>query len=120
MQRAQGNQTWDEERQPLIDMHTTWDQYYSIDTDIRNATQSHSRANPLLDAEEISSWESNWAFQSYTASLDRLSNANRIHYTSTFDTTNAAVNFYFLLCLALFPLAGLLALWGIATRLKDF
>jgi hypothetical protein len=120
MQRAKDNQTWDEERQPLVDMHTTWGQYYSIDTDIRNATQNHSRANPLLDAEEISSWESNWAFQSYTAALDRLSNANRIHYTSTFDTTNAAVNSSFILSLALFPLAGLLALWGIAARLKDF
>jgi hypothetical protein len=120
MQKAHANQTWDEEIQPLADMDTTWSQYYSIDDEIRSATQDHSRANPLLDAEEISTWRSNWAFQSYTDALDSLSNANRAHYIHTFGDANASLNLYFKLNLILFPLAGLLGAWGIWMRLKDF
>jgi hypothetical protein len=120
MQKAHTNQTWDEELQPLKTMDTTWNQYYSIDSEIQGATQRHERANPLLDAEEISSWESNWAFQSYTAALDSLSNVNRWHYTATFEDASSSTQLFFTLNLILLPLAGLLALAGLTIRFRDF
>src|SRR6185312_7354645 len=120
MQQVHINQAWAEETQPLAVMDSTWNQYYAIDSEIRSATQNHSRANPLLDAEEISTWESNWAFKSYTDALDSLSNVNRAHYIQTFNAANDALALYFKLNLVFFPLAGLLGAWGIWLRLKDF
>lgn len=120
MRTVHANQTWDEELQPLKTMDTTWNQYYTIDSEIQSATQRHGRTNPLLDAEEISSWESNWAFQSYTTALDDLSNVNRWHYSATFEDASFSAQLYFTLNLILLPLAALLALTGLALRFRDF
>lgn len=120
MRQARANQTWDEELQPLANMDSTWHEYDTINAEIRAAIQKHDRANPLLDAEEISTWESNWAFKDYTDALDGLSQVGRIHYTYAVNAIGNALNLYFKLDLIFFPLAGLLGSWGIWTRLKDF
>ncbi|HEX7736539.1 MAG TPA: tetratricopeptide repeat protein [Ktedonobacteraceae bacterium] len=120
MNQAHADQTWDEELEPLAKMDSTWKQYTTIDGDIRDATQNKSLANPLLAAEEASTWNSYWAFQSYTDALDSLSSANRVHYAFTLNTVSDALNLSFRLNLIFFPLAGLLGAWGIWVRLKDF
>ena len=120
MNNARVSQIWAEADQPVQDMGDAWNDYVSIEHDIQNATQKQDRPTPLLDAEEISTWQSNWAFKSLTDALDKLDQANRVHYDQTFSDTSTSLNLYFVLCLALFPLAGLLGMWGIWIHLKDF
>lgn len=120
MNQAHADQTWNEELEPLARMDDTWKQYTAIDVDIRDATQSKSLANPLLAAEEASTWNSYWAFQSYTDALDSLSSVNRVHYAFTLGAVSDALSLSFKLNLIFFPLTGLLGAWGIWTRLKDF
>jgi hypothetical protein len=120
MQRARANQTWVEEIQPLADMDTYWNQYYSIDPQIRSAARNQSNPNWLHDAEFISTGTSNQAFGNFTNAVDRLSQANRDHYTATLNDAQSALTLSFVLSLVLFPLAGLLAVGGIAIRLNDF
>lgn len=120
MHKAHANQTWVEEIQPLKDMDTFWSQYHTIDGQIRSTTENLSDPHRLNDAESISTGKSNQAFGNFTNAVDRLSQANRDHYTQTLHETQGMLLRSFLLCLVLFPLAGLLAVWGIAIRLKDF
>lgn len=120
MQKAQRNQTWVEEIQPLTDMDTSWKQYSSFDPQIRQKAQDQSNPNRLNDAELLSTGASNRAFSHFTDAVDRLSTANRDHYAATLDATNGALLTSFVLSLILFPLAGLLAVWGVGMRFKDF
>lgn len=120
MQKAHGNQTWEEEIQPLTDMDTYWGQYHAIDGQIRSTAENQGDANRVLDAEFISTGKSNQAFGSFTDAVGRLSQANRDHYNATLSQAQGALMLSFVLCLVLFPLAGLLAVWGIGMRLKDF
>lgn len=120
MHNAHANQTWVEEIQPLADMDTYWNQYDSIDPQIRSIARTQNNPNWLHDAESLSTGKSNQAFSHFTDAVARLSQANRDHYTATFNDAHNALAFSFVLSLVLFPLAGLLAVWGIAIRLKDF
>ena len=120
MQQAHGNQTWTEELAPLQNIDTYWKQYDTIDGQIRSAAEQQGDPKRLLNAEAISTGPSNQAEGRFTNAVTQLSNANQEHYNQTFSAINNTLMLSFWLCLALFPLVGLLALWGITIRLKDF
>lgn len=117
---AQNNRTWTEEDQPLADMNTYWSKYFGLDSQIRSAAQNQSDPKHLLTAERISTGQSNQAFNQFTVAVDQLAQANQDQYNQTFNSINGTIMLYFVLSLVLFPLTGLLALWGVAQRLKDF
>ncbi|GCE20010.1 tetratricopeptide repeat protein [Dictyobacter kobayashii] len=120
---AQANRTWPEEDQPLQDMHTQWAKYYSIDGSMRSTAQvTDGIASPthLLQAEQISTGDSNATFSNFTTAVDHLRQANAGHYTTTVQATQNTLSLYSLLSLFLFISLGLLAVWGVMYRLKDF
>lgn len=119
MQNAQNNLTWTEEQSPLQEMTTDWNQYYSLDSQIRSDATNQGDPNRLLTAEALSTGNSNTAFGHFTNAVSQLSAADQGHYNITRDATSQALGLYFILSLVLFPLAGLLAVWGISLRLKD-
>lgn len=120
MQNAQNNLTWTEEESPLQQMSADWNQYYSLDSQIRSDATNQTDSNRLLTAEALSTGDSNRDFARFTNAVSQLSAADQSHYNITRDATSQALQRSFLLGLVLFPLAGLLAVWGIAIRLKDF
>jgi len=120
IQGAHANQTWQEEIQPLANIDIYWGEYHTIDGQIRSTAQNQSDPTRLLDAEAISTGKSNQAFGKFINAVGQLSQANLKHYNQTLQSAQGSLTLDFLLCLILFPLAGLLSLWGIAVRLKDF
>ncbi len=120
LDQAQANQTWQEEITPLQNMKSSWHTYSSIDGQMRTAAQNQSNPKRLLTAEGLSTGDSNRAFNRFFTAVTQLAQANQNHYNQTFQGINTTLMVYFLLCLILFPLTGLLALWGIFMRLKDF
>lgn len=120
IQKAQANQTWVEEIQPLADIHTYWNQYHAIDPQIRSDAVNLQDPNHLNTAEALSTGKSNQAFSKFVDAVGRLSQANRDHYTTTRNQASQSLTLNITLSLLLFPLAGLLAAWGIWIRLKDF
>lgn len=120
MQNAQNNLTWTEEESPLQQMPESWNQYYSLDSQIRSDAINQTDPNRLLTAEALSTGNSNRDFARFINTVSQLSAADQGHYNTTRDATSQALGLFFGLSLVLFPLAGLLAVWGIAMRLKDF
>jgi hypothetical protein len=120
MQNAQNNLTWTEEQSPLQQMTTNWNQYVNIDGQIRSDVTNQSDPNRLLTAEALSTGNSNSAFGHFTDAVSQLSAADQGHYNTTRDATSQSLGLSFLLSLVLFPLTGLLAVWGVWLRLKDF
>jgi len=120
IQQAHTNQTWTEELRPLADMDTFWRQYRGLDGQIRDLATRQTDPNRLLTAETLSTGASNRALSAFLAAVNRLGQANHLHYLQTLDQTRGALMRDFWFSLLLFPLAGLLAVWGIAIRLKDF
>ncbi len=113
--KAKANRTWVEEDQPLTDIQVNWATYFQIDSNIR----SSANAGHILDAERLSTGNSNMAFGKFSAAVDSLSQANRDHYNIALNDTQGALTLYIFLS-AILPLIGLSAAWGIAQRLKDF
>lgn len=120
IQRAQDNRTWPSEDQPLGDMRTSWATYYNIDGQIRVEANNTKDAQRIYKAEQLSTGQSNMAYRTFADAVSRLSKANYDHYHTTLNMTQAAFSTDILLCALLYPLVGLLALWGIASRLRDF
>lgn len=120
MQNAQNNLTWTEEQSPLQQMTTDWNQYDTIDGQIRSDATNQRDPNHLLTAEALSTGNSNSAFGHFTDAVSQLSAADQGHYNTTRDATSQSLGLSFLLSLVLFPLTGLLAVWGVWLRLKDF
>ena len=118
--QAHGNRTWPEEDKPLADIDTFWGQYTGIDSQIRTAALNQGDPQHLLTAEGLSTGNSNKAFGNFYSAVTQLAQANQSHYDQTFQSINNTLMLYFVLSLMLFPLVGLLALWGITSRLKDF
>ncbi|GHO48798.1 hypothetical protein KSX_69610 [Ktedonospora formicarum] len=118
--RARNNRTWKEEDQPLTDMQHNWSTYYTIDARIRDAAGNGSDQQQILQAEHISTGESNQTFSKFLDAVDRLSQANRAHYQETFAGIHSTLAISLLLYSLLYPLVGLAAAWGIARRFKDF
>ncbi len=116
MASAQANRTWIEEDQPLADMKDSWNRYFFIDGQIRSAANT----NHLIEAESLSTGESNTTFSKFTNAVDALGQANRGHYDGTFQSVQGALLLYIYLSAILFPLIGLCAVWGISQRMKDF
>ncbi len=79
---------------------------------------SQSDANRIHDAQVLSTGKSNDNFYAFTKAVDRLSQVNRDYYNRTYAAINAALTDFIPLSLLLFPLIGLLALWGTTRRLK--
>ena len=120
IQQAVGNQTWPEEVQPLAAMQSSWKTYTSIDPQIRALATNMFNPNRIHDAQALSTGKSNENFSAFTSAVDRLSQVNRNYYNKTYAATDAALMVFIPLSLVLFPLIGLLALWGTARRLKYF
>ncbi|GHO87566.1 tetratricopeptide repeat protein [Dictyobacter formicarum] len=121
--RAQANRTWPEEDQPLQDMHNWWAKYYGIDGSIRSTAQvtdGIASSTHLLQAEKLSTGDSNTAFGNFTTAVDHLRQANDGHYSATLQATQITLNVYSLFSLVLFISLGILAVWGVMYRLKDF
>ena len=117
---AQKNQTWQEEIQPLAAMQTNWQQYASLDGQIRTTATNLSDPQRILHAETISTGSSNKTFGKFTDAVDALSQANRMHFNQTFQETSGYLSFFALACVILLPLFGLCVVWGVYLRLKDF
>jgi hypothetical protein len=117
---AKKNQTWTEEIQPLADMQNTWNAYYAIDGQIRSAATNSSDPQNLHTAGIINTGKSDNAFKSFTDAVDRLKAANYDHYYNTLNTTQSMLNLSILLSAIIFPLIGILAVWGISRRFRDF
>ncbi|HEY5003333.1 MAG TPA: tetratricopeptide repeat protein, partial [Ktedonobacteraceae bacterium] len=121
IQQVDGNRVWPaEEDQPLADMQSHWNTYTSIDPQIRALAENTANPNRIHDAQAVSTGQSNENFYAFTTALDRLSTVSRDHYTTTYTITNATLMYFIPLSILLFLLIGLLAVWGIARRLKDF
>ncbi len=118
IQQAVANKTWPEEVQPLAAMQSYWQTYTSIDLQIRAQATNTADANRIHDAQVLSTGKSNDNFYAFTIAVDRLSQVNRGYYNRTYVATNAALTSFIPLSLLLFPLIGLLALWGTTRRLK--
>ncbi len=117
---AINNRTWSEEDQPLADLQSNWNHYTLIDGRLRSTAISMNDPNHLRQAEELSTGESNHAFTEFFNAVSGLSQANRAHYTHSYEQATGDLARFILLCELLFPLIGLSALWGITQRLKDF
>lgn len=120
IKQAQANRTWPEEDQPLADIQSSWNNYYAIDGQIRQKAQDKTDVNRVLDAETLSTGDSNRTFDTFSSAVDQLSKANSNHYQTTYADTQGRLSLYITLSLTLFPLMGLVAIWGVTRRLKDF
>jgi hypothetical protein len=116
---AKKNQTWVEEIQPLADMQTDWNAYYTIDAQIRAAANNNSDPQRLHTAGIINTTKSDDTFGEFINAVDRLKTANYDHYYATLNTTQSTLSIYILLSAILFPVIGLIAIWGISQRFKD-
>lgn len=118
--RAHANRTWPEEDQPLADMDKQWSTYSHIDAQIRTTANNVAMPTHLLDAERLSTGTSNQAFESFTDAVNRLRMANYDHYNATLKEIQGTLQTLIPLSTLLFPFTGLLAVWGISRRLRDF
>ncbi len=118
--KAHANRTWPEEDQPLNNIDPNWDTYYSIDDNIRSIANDTSNPNHLQDAERLSTGDSNKSFSGFIDAVDQLRAANYDHYHATYDATKGSLQSLITWCFLLFPCCGLVALWGVTQRLKDF
>lgn len=120
MQQAHANQTWVEELRPLTEMDASWRQYDGLDAQIRSRATQQNDPERLLTAESLSTGPSSRAFSAFLAAVNQLGQANHEQYLLTLDAVQGALVRDTWFSLLLFPLAGLLALGGIALRLQDF
>lgn len=121
MQQVGSNRAWpNEEDRPLADMQLHWSTYTSIDPQIRALANDTANPNRIHDAQTLSTNRSNDNFYTFTDAVDNLSRINRDHYTAIYQVTYATTAHFIPLSIILFPLAGLLAVWGISRRLRDF
>jgi hypothetical protein len=120
IKQAVANQTYNEEKQPLTDIQAHWSTYTSIDPHIRTLANTTTNPQRIHDAQELSTGASNESFAMFTSAVDQLSTVNRTHYNSTYNAMNTMLTRLMLLSITLFPLLGLVAVWGTSRRLKDF
>ncbi len=121
IQQVGNNRAWpNEEDQPLADMQSHWNTYTSIDPQIRALATNTANPNRIHDAQALSTGKSNDNFYAFTTAVDQLIAVNREHYTATYKVTYDNVTRSIPLSIILFPLIGLLAVWGISRRLRDF
>jgi hypothetical protein len=117
--RAQNNRTWPQEDQPLADMQTNWQRYTQIDPQIRTLAENTANPQHILNAEKLSTGQSNTTFGQFENAVNRLSQANALHYQMTLTATQNTLTDFTFWCIFLFPLIGLAAAWGILHRFKD-
>ena len=118
--QVQANRTWPEEDQPLAAMQTNWNGYFTIDGHIRAAARNTGDPQRIITAERISTGISNQTFGKFTDAVDQLSLVDRGHFDQTYASEAANLTLYTTLGLVLFPLIGLVAVWGVSRRFKDF
>jgi len=121
IQQVGSNRAWpNEEDQPLANIQSHWNTYTSIDPQIRALATNTANLNRIHDAQTLSTGKSNDNFYAFSDAVDHLSQANRDHYTATYEVTYDNLTRSIPLNIILFPLTGLLAVWGISRRLRDF
>jgi hypothetical protein len=117
---AKQNQTYNEEKKPLSDMDSEWKAYTDIDTTIRTTANNTAQSDDILAAEKISTGPSNATFGNFTNAVITLSNVNNNYYQQFLNTMNGQLSILIQLSAIIYVVFGLLAVWGIAGRLKDF
>lgn len=120
IKQAVANQTYNEEKQPLTDIQAHWSMYTTIDPRIRTLANTTTNPQRIHDAQKLSTGASNESFSMFTNAVDQLSTVNRTYYNSTYSAMNTMLTRLILLSITLFPLLGLVAVWGTSRRLKDF
>ena len=121
IQQVGGNLAWpDEENQLLANMQAHWNTYTSIDPQIRALATNAANPNRIHDAQVLSTGKSNDNFYAFTDAADHLIAVNRDHYTASYNALYGSLTRLIPLSVVLFPLIGLLGVWGITSRLKDF
>lgn len=117
---AFANQSHPEEAQLLQNMQANWDRFYQIDAQIRQTASNVANPNRVIDAERLSTGDSNTALAGFVQEAEALAALNRSDYNQALASTRATLTQTILLSYILFPLIGLAAVWGIARRLKEF
>jgi hypothetical protein len=118
--QAKTNQTYPEEISPLSTMDSTWQSYTNIDTTIRATANSTTQSDAIQAAETISTGPSNKTFGNFINTVITLSDVNNNYYQQFLNTMNGQLAIIIQLSAIIYVVFGLLAVWGIAGRLKDF
>jgi fructosamine-3-kinase len=101
-------------------MQTNWNGYFTIDGRIRAAARNTGDPQRIITAERISTGISNQTFGKFTDAVDQFRLVDRGHFDQTYTSESANLALFTTLGLVLFPLIGLVAVWGASRRLKDF
>jgi hypothetical protein len=117
---AFANQSHPEDAQALEDIQANWDRFYQIDGQVRQASSNTANPNRVIDAERLSTGDSNTAVAGFTQAAEQLGAVNRGDYNQALAATRDTLTRTILLSYILFPLLGLAAVWGISRRLKEF
>ena len=117
---AQQNRALAGDSAPLQAMQTNWQTYTTIDGQIRAAARNTSDPNNILDGERISTGISNQAFGRFADAVAQLGRVNRNAFNTTYTFEAGNLQLYTTLALLLFPILGLLTVWGITLRFKYF
>lgn len=117
---ALANHSHPEDAQALKDIQTNWNRFYQIDGQVRQAANNTANPNRVIDAERLSTGDSNTAVAGFTQAAEQLGAVNRGAYNQALAATRDTLTRTIPLSSMLFPLIGLAAVWGIAHRLKEF
>jgi hypothetical protein len=117
---AVANQTWPEESQPLGALQAHWNAYIALDAQIRIKATNTADLDHINEAERLSTGQSNQTLSAFTTAINELSAVNRSYFEQTDANEATVLSLTIVWSLALFPLVGLLTVWGISLRLKDF
>jgi hypothetical protein len=117
---AFANQPHPEDAKNLKDIQANWDRFYQIDEQVRLAANNTANPNRVIDAERLSTGDSNTAVAAFTQAAEQLGTVNQGYYNQALTSTRDTLTRTILLSYLLFPLIGLAAVWGIAYRLKEF
>ncbi len=114
------NRRWPAEDEPLNTLEQGWKTYYVLDAQIRAIAKDRADPNGLVKAERVSTEGSDVVFEGFIAAADRLQKINDEVFQQTRKQAEANISGAQTISMVLFPLAGLVAIWGISLRWKDF
>jgi hypothetical protein len=118
--RTKNNRTWPEEDQSLVDMLNNWHTYQANDSEVRAKAMETNNPQRFTQAEQLSTGNATQTFTSFTAAVDRLDEVNRRYFDRTASEAANSTASSALWSIVLFPVVGLLAVWGIWRRVGDF
>jgi hypothetical protein len=102
--------------QLLVRLHADWQQYNTVSAGI-NSAQTPSN---VTNAETQHIAGAGQAINGFTSTVDRFSLLNYNSYATRFAAAKARLTLLTTWCAVAFLLSGLLGLWGITRKLKEF